>query len=66
MRNGSIDSNLDIDHIDGNSKNNKIENLREATLSQNCQNQKIRNTNTSGTKGVWFHKQSNKIGRAHV
>lgn len=49
-----------IDHIDGNSKNNKIENLREATLSQNCQNQKIRNTNTSGTKGVWFHKQSNK------
>lgn len=30
-----------IDHIDGNVKNNKIENLRAATARSNCQNKKI-------------------------
>ena len=30
-----------LDHIDGNKENNSIENLREATISQNMQNMKI-------------------------
>jgi hypothetical protein len=41
-----------IDHIDGNRANNKIENLREATMLQNSYNSKIRKNNTSGVKNV--------------
>lgn len=43
----------DIDHIDGNRLNNRIENLREVTESQNAFNSKIRKTNTSGYKNVF-------------
>jgi hypothetical protein len=49
-----------IDHIDGNSKNNCISNLREATQNQNLFNTKIFKTNTSGYKGVHFHKGTGK------
>ena len=49
-----------IDHIDGNKTNNRIENLREVTVSQNCMNQKISTRNTSGTKGVMWHKRDKK------
>ena len=41
-----------IDHIDGNPSNNKIENLREATGSQNNYNSKLNKRNLSGVKGV--------------
>lgn len=47
-----------IDHIDGNPSNNKIENLREATKSQNGMNVGIKKNNTSGVKGVCWHKGS--------
>jgi hypothetical protein len=46
-----------IDHIDGCSLNNKIENLRAVTQSQNLQNTNKRKTNTSGYKGVSWSKQ---------
>lgn len=49
-----------IDHIDRNRLNNKIENLREATTAQNNANSKIRKDNTSGLKGITWHKASNK------
>jgi hypothetical protein len=45
-----------IDHADGNPLNNKIENLREATNSQNCKNGKLRKTNKSGYKNVHWEK----------
>jgi hypothetical protein len=41
-----------LDHIDGDQLNNKIENLRAATNSQNQRNQKLRKDSTSGIKGV--------------
>lgn len=49
---GRIPKNLTLDHIDGNSWNNRIENLRLATQSQNSANAPKRANNTSGFKGV--------------
>jgi hypothetical protein len=55
----------EIDHIDGNKTNNKIENLRVATHSQNLRNVGISSANTSGHKGVSLHKASGKWA-AHI
>jgi preprotein translocase subunit SecF len=49
--------NEQIDHIDGNSNNNRIENLRKATNSQNNQNKPISKANKSGFKNVSWSKQ---------
>jgi len=49
-----------IDHIDGNPSNNKIENLREVTQTQNNYNAAIRSDNTSGYRNVYWDKRSNK------
>lgn len=49
-----------VDHIDGNKKNNRIENLRPTDKSKNNWNAKTRSDNTSGFKGVSFNKQSNR------
>lgn len=50
----------DIDHIDGNKKNNRIENLRIATEAQNTWNRKICTRNKSGIKGVSWYKAYSK------
>ena len=55
MHNPDFDQSLCIDHIYGNPRNNKIENLRAVTHKQNLRNQKRRNTNTSGVMGVYKH-----------
>ncbi len=41
-----------IDHINGNSFDNRIINLRSATRSQNMMNRKLNKNNKSGVKGV--------------
>ena len=51
---------LFIDHIDGNPSNNRITNLRQATQQQNTYNMRKNSKNTSGFKGVHFHKGTNK------
>ena len=43
---------LEIDHIDKNPLNNKIENLRECSSSQNKYNTNLRTDNKSGIKNV--------------
>lgn len=54
-----------LDHIDLNKKNNKWENLREATNSQNHMNMAKTYKNTSGFKGVSWCKKAKKF-RAHI
>jgi hypothetical protein len=56
-----------IDHIDGNSENNAIDNLRESNKSLNACNAKLQSNNTSGTKGVVWGKRENKwIARVQI
>ncbi len=57
---GYLTPGMQIDHIDGNTSNNRIENLREVTLTQNQQNSKIPSDNTSGVKGVYWCKVQRK------
>ena len=49
-----------VDHINGDTFDNRIENLRECTASQNQQNKKFQKSNTSGIKGVGWCKQKQK------
>lgn len=49
-----------IDHINGDSLDNRIENLRAATHSQNSANKKTPKNNTSGFKGVYYDKTRNR------
>ena len=49
-----------IDHIDRNTQNNKIENLRAATHSQNQANTKSNSRNKSGAMGVSWEKRKKK------
>lgn len=43
-----------IDHINGDSTDNRIENLREATNTENCRASRRSVNNQSGYKGVYF------------
>lgn len=49
-----------IDHKDGNRSNNRIENLRAATIGQNHRNRGLQKNNTSGIKGVSWDKRRGK------
>lgn len=49
-----------LDHKNRNSTDDRIENLRLATNSQNIANSRTRKDNTTGFKGVSLHKQTGK------
>ena len=49
-----------IDHIDHNTNNNRIENLRPCNKSKNAMNAKLRMDNKSGVKGVHWRKDTKK------
>lgn len=49
-----------VDHIDGDTLNNQRENLRLATNSQNMCNRGKQANNTSGYKGVSWHKPTGR------
>lgn len=49
-----------VDHIDRNTANNRVENLRWASISENNINQSLRSDNTSGHRGIYFCKQKQK------
>lgn len=49
-----------LDHKNRNPDDNRIENLREATYSENAKNTKLNSNNKSGHKGVCWSKADNK------
>ena len=62
-----------IDHINGNPLDNRIENLRECNQSENNWNQGIKVTNKSGYKGIsWYARDKrwvaklNVFGKSHI
>ena len=50
----------ELDHIDNDKLNNKVENLREATRNENLYNRKTGKSNSSGIKNVSWSKMMNK------
>lgn len=62
MVNGSVDSEKDVDHEDGNGLNNKITNLREVTKAINSRNARKRSDNKSGKSCVVYTKTNTGSG----
>jgi len=55
----------EVDHIDGNKSNNKCNNLRFATRSQNQANTNVQSNNKLGIKSVYWDKNAKKF-RAQI
>ena len=51
-----------VDHIDNDPTNNRVENLRECTRTENSWNKRLQHNSTTKIKGVSWHKQSRKWG----
>ena len=60
MENISIPDDLEVDHINGDSLDNRYCNLRIVTHKENGKNGLLRSTNTSGHLGVGWHEATSK------
>lgn len=50
----------DVDHIDGDPRNNRISNLRECSRTQNMANKRMHKNNACGVKGVYWDTQAQR------
>ncbi|MFV8848600.1 HNH endonuclease [Serratia fonticola] len=65
MHNHPIPNGFEIDHIDGNKKNNQLNNLRLVSRKINSRNHRMHSTNTSTFTGVGYH-QKRRSWRARI
>lgn len=56
---------IQIDHVNGNKSDNRIDNLRDVSQGENSRNRKFYSNNTSGVMGVSFHKRD-KVWNARI
>lgn len=56
----------EVDHIDHDPSNNRIENLRLTSRTGNMRNQKKHSTNTSGFRGVHYYEDRKNRWRARI
>lgn len=55
-----------VDHKNRNPNDNRWENLRAATGSQNCANKRLRSDNSHGCHGIRLDKNKAKLGRKKI
>lgn len=69
FHNGEIPEGYEVDHLNGVRTDNRIENLRLATRSQNSMNHRMHSHNSTGTKGLGTRVRGNClefVGRIRV
>lgn len=70
MHYGAIPPELQIDHINHDVTDDRLENLRLATISQNCCNRRLQSNSTTGHKGCVFTKGKYQaqiqVGRKYI
>lgn len=60
IHNGPIPDGMEIDHINHDTTDNRIENLRIVDRSGNMRNKTIDKRNSSGVTGVYYHRKNKK------
>lgn len=60
MHFGEIPEGMEVDHINHDTTDNRIENLRIVSRSGNMRNKSIDKRNTSGATGVYYHRKNKK------
>ena len=65
IKHGDVPDKAQIDHVNGDKDDNRLENLRLCSGSDNCQNRPANKRNKSGYKGVYWWK-SRQAWRADI